>query len=124
MNYASTDLLSHQVSPCDIDGWIYFNILKCLMFPKVAIWFSFIENSVFVNKQRLSNNTKKDIQKRLLECLSLSFHLSLLPRHALTTAHTGHLCWPANQRRHCHPLLVPLHAGGLCMARSGSSHCM
>lgn len=49
---------------------------------------------------------------------------SLLPRHALTTAHTGHLCWPANKCGHSHPLLVPLHTGGLRVARGGSSHCM
>lgn len=65
--------------------------------------------------------------KNIRQCLQLAVHLSffsLLPGHALTSAHPGHLCWLTDQCGNSHPLLVPLHTGGLRVARGGSSHSM
>lgn len=123
VNYASTDLLSHQVSTLqtrmDHPLWcIRLSFLNSFwgrrnFLPSLCNYFFII--IAFVEALKTIDGAFN---------LSLFFFFSLLPGHALTSAHPGHLCWPTDQCGNCHPLLVPLHTGGLRLARGGSSHSM
>lgn len=119
---------------------IHFNILNRVKFPKQALQmgpyvsflllffsvlltsFNYWKSSVLLNNIRILSHTKDHLNAS--HSLFPSVLFSLLPRHALTSAHPGHLCWPADQCGHGHSLLVPLHTGGLRMAWGGSSHSM
>lgn len=120
VNYASTDLLSRQVSTPVTRMvhplwfiWLSQQLLRPYEFSSISLQLVFHHNCFLWSI--------KNSKQRLQLVVNLSF-FSLLPGHALTSAHPGHLCWPTHQCGNSHPLLVPLHAGGLRMARGGSSH--
>ncbi|MEQ2200226.1 hypothetical protein XENOCAPTIV_025562, partial [Xenoophorus captivus] len=48
----------------------------------------------------------------------------LLSRHAISSACPRHLCRAGHQYWNSHQILVPLHSGGLCLARCCASHSM
>lgn len=51
-------------------------------------------------------------------------YTNLFSRHAISPACAGHLCRAGHQYWNSHQILVPLHTGGLCLARCGTAHSM